>query len=170
MQPTPVFLPGESHGQRSLAGYSQWGHRVGHDLATKQQQIFCFLIWELIVQVFNVIVTEQYIYYMCIFIHMFSIKMFLNEKEIYRTAIRECVCTQTLQSCLTFVTPWMVARQTPLSLGFSKQEYWSGLPFPPPGYFPDPGIEPMSPVSPALQVGSLPSEPVGKPSYRKCVS
>ena len=80
MQPTPVFLPGESHGQRSLAGYSQWGHRVGHDLATKQQQIFCFLIWELIVQVFNVIVTEQYIYYMCIFIRMFSIKMFLNEK------------------------------------------------------------------------------------------
>ena len=37
-QPTPVFLPGKSHGQRSLAGYSLWGHRAGHDLATKQQQ------------------------------------------------------------------------------------------------------------------------------------
>ena len=45
-------------------------------------------------------VTEQYVYYMCIFIHVFSIKMFLNEKEIYGTAIRECVCTQTLRSDL----------------------------------------------------------------------
>ena len=45
------------------------------------------------------------------------------------------------------VTPWTVARQAPLSLGFSKQEYWSGLPCPPPGDLPDPGIQPMSHVS-----------------------
>ena len=49
-----------------------------------------------------------------------------------------------------FVTPWTVAHQTPLSMGFSRQEYWSGLPFPSPGDFPDPGIEPMSLVSRAL--------------------
>ena len=47
------------------------------------------------------------------------------------------------QSCLTFVTPRTVARQAPLSVGFSRQEYWSGLPFPSPGDLPDPGIEPM---------------------------
>ena len=45
-------------------------------------------------------------------------------------------------------------------MGFSRQEYWSGLPFPPPGDLPDPGIEP---TSPALQADSLPSEPLGKP-------
>ena len=46
--------------------------------------------------------------------------------------------------------PWTVARQIPLSMGFSRQEYWSGLPFPSPGDLPDPGIKPVSPVSLAL--------------------
>ena len=55
-----------------------------------------------------------------------------------------------------FVTPWTVARQVHLSMGFSRQEYWSGLPFPPPGDLPDLGIEPVSPVSLALQANSLP--------------
>ena len=49
-----------------------------------------------------------------------------------------------------FVTLWTVAHQAPLSMGFSRQEYWSGLPCPPPGDIPDPGIEPESLVSPAL--------------------
>ena len=58
---------------------------------------------------------------------------------------------------LLFVTPWTVAHQAPLSRAFCRQEYWSGLPCPPPGDLPDPGIHPMSPVSPsALQVDSLP--------------
>ena len=52
-----------------------------------------------------------------------------------------------------FVIPWMVARQAPLSMGFSRQEYWSGLSFPPPGDHPDPGIEPSSLESPALAGG-----------------
>ena len=47
-------------------------------------------------------------------------------------------------------TLWTVARQAPLSMGFSRQEHWSGLPCSPPGDFPDPGIEPMSLMSPAL--------------------
>ena len=59
-----------------------------------------------------------------------------------------------------FVIPWTVAHQAPLSMGFSRQEYWSGLPCPSPGYLPDPGIEPRSP---ALQADSLPTEPPGKP-------
>ena len=54
-----------------------------------------------------------------------------------------------------FVTLWTIACQAPLSLGFFSQEYWSGLPFPPPGDLPDTGIEPTSPVSPALQTDSL---------------
>ena len=56
--------------------------------------------------------------------------------------------------------PWTVALQAPLFMEFSRQEYWSGLPFPSPGDLPDPGIESMSPV---LQADSLPSEPPGKP-------
>ena len=58
------------------------------------------------------------------------------------------------------VTPWTVAHQAPLSMGFSRQEYWSGLLCLPPGDLPNPGIEPRSP---ALQADSLPSEPPGKP-------
>ena len=58
-----------------------------------------------------------------------------------------------------FATPWTVANQAPLSMGFSRQQYWSGLPFPSPGNLPDPGMEPGSP---ALQVDALPSEPPGK--------
>ena len=56
------------------------------------------------------------------------------------------------KSCPTLETPWTIACQTPLSTGFSRQEYWSGLSFPSPGNLPDPGIEPWSPVS---QAGSL---------------
>ena len=59
------------------------------------------------------------------------------------------------KSCLTLVTSWTVARQAPLSMGFSRQEYWSGLTFPSPGDLPDPGLEPGSP---ALQANSLPAE------------
>jgi len=57
--------------------------------------------------------------------------------------------------CPTLETPWTVTRQAPLSMGFSRQEYWSGLLFPSPGNLPDPGIEPGSP---ALQVDFLPTE------------
>ena len=62
------------------------------------------------------------------------------------------------------MTPWTIVHQAPLSVGFSKQEYWSGLPFPSPGDLPDPGIEP---VSPALQADSLPSEPLRKPDQAR---
>ena len=58
------------------------------------------------------------------------------------------------------MTPWSVARQAPLSMGFSRLEYWDGLPCPPPGDLPNPGIDPRSPV---LQADSLPFELPGKP-------
>ena len=59
------------------------------------------------------------------------------------------------KSCQTLVTLWTVAYQAALSMGFSRQEYWSGLPFPSPGDLPNPGNEP---ASPALQADSLPTE------------
>ena len=58
-----------------------------------------------------------------------------------------CVCAWLLCHVRLFVTPWTVARQAPLSMEFSRQEYWSGLPFPPPGDLPDPGTKLTSLVS-----------------------
>ena len=60
------------------------------------------------------------------------------------------------QSFPTLCDPWAVAQQAPLSMEFSRQEYWNGLPFPSPGHLPDPGIEPAFPATAALQVDSLP--------------
>ena len=74
-----------------------------------------------------------------------------------------CVCVHTRSAAVmskSFVTPWTVAHQAPLSMGFSRQEYQSGLPFPPPGYVPDPVIQP---ASPALAGGFFTAEPPGKP-------
>ena len=62
-----------------------------------------------------------------------------------------------------FATTWMVAHQVPLSMEFSRSEYWSGLPFPSPGNFLNPGIEARSP---ALQTDSLPWELLGSPSFQ----
>ena len=61
-----------------------------------------------------------------------------------------------------FATPWMVARQAPLSMEFSRQEYWSRLPFPSPGDLPNPGIEPAFPASPAMAGRFFITEPPGK--------
>ena len=98
--------------------------------------------------------TENYIQYLvinyngqesekehiCIYIHVYV--------HIY-THTR--LHAQLLQSCPTLFDLWTIAQQAPLSMGFSRQENWSGLLCPPPGDLPDPGIEPISPVVPALQ-------------------
>ena len=68
--------------------------------------------------------------------------------------------SEVTQSCLTFCNPVDCTHQAPPSMGFSRQEYCSGLPIPSPGDLPDPGIEPKSP---ALQAEALASEPPGKP-------
>ena len=70
-----------------------------------------------------------------------------------------CACS-VAQSYSTFCNPWTVAYQAPQSMGFFRQEYWSGLPFPSPVDLPNPGIEPGSP---ALKADALPSKPPGKP-------
>ena len=68
--------------------------------------------------------------------------------------------SEVARSCPTLATPWTVAYQAPQSMEFSRQEYWSGLPFPSPGDLPNPGIKPGSST---LQGDALPSEPQGKP-------
>ena len=85
---------------------------------------------------------------------MLNFRLFLYDKYV-------CVCAQMLSHVQLFVTPWTVTHQAPLSLELSRQEYLSGLPFPPPGDLPDPGIELMSP---ALARGFFTTEPPGKPS------
>ena len=88
------------------------------------------------------------------FITVFSRSFPLNHHYLCRVCVRTrgrtCVC-----SIDSVVSPWIMVHQAPLSMEFSQEEYWSGLPCPPPGDLPDPGMRPMSPVSPALQADSL---------------
>ena len=79
--------------------------------------------------------------------HIYLIGLFLKVKSLSRVRL--------------FVTPWTGAHQAPPCIEFSRQEYWSGLPFPSPGDLPDPGVEPESP---ALQADALPPEPPGNPT------
>ena len=88
-----------------------------------------------------------------------------KKKEIYMASRRETIQYKILGAmCLVclFVIPWPVGRQASLSMGFFRQEHWSGLPFPPPGDLPDPGIELASPTSSALASGFFTTEPPGK--------
>ena len=80
------------------------------------------------------------------------------------TACGTLVKVKSLSRVRLFATPWAVAYQAPPSMGFSRQECWSGLPFPSPGDLLDPGIEPGSP---ALRADALPSEPPGKARPRQ---
>ena len=67
-----------------------------------------------------------------------------------------CAVLSRFSPIQLFASPWSTAHQAPLSMGFSRQEYWSGLPCPPPGDLPEPGVEPTSPESPGFQAISLP--------------
>ena len=69
--------------------------------------------------------------------------------------VRACARALVLSHVRRFGTPWTATRQAPLSVRFPRQDYWSGLPFPPLGYLPNPGIEPISPSSPALANGFI---------------
>ena len=81
--------------------------------------------------------------------------MLVTEQQQQHLYVCMHACMLSHFSCIRlFVTPWTVARQAPLFLGFSKKEYWSGLPGPPPGDPPDPEIEPTYPAAPASQVDS----------------
>jgi len=81
----------------------------------------------------------------------FDIKIHID--NLSTTSGTIIVAVQSLSHFLLFATPWTVVYQAPLSMGFSRQEYWSGFPFPPPGDLPGPGIKPMSLMFPALAGG-----------------
>ena len=68
---------------------------------------------------------------------------------------------KSLSHVRLFAIPWTITHQAPLSMRFSRQEYWCGLPFPPPGDLPIPGIKPASPAFPALAGGLFTTEPPG---------
>ena len=92
--------------------------------------------------------------------HEIKIHLLLGRKamtNLVKVKVKSLSCVRL------FATPWTVAYQAPPSMGFSRQECWSGLPFPSPGDLPNPGIEPGSP---ALRADALPSEPPGKPRER----
>ena len=102
----------------------------------------------------------------------------------YTQVVKNTICVYALSDVWLFVTPWTVTHQVPLSMEFSRQEYWSGLPFPFPGGLPDPGIEPVSLWSPALAGRFFTSWAIGealknttvngkkgrKSEYKKCLS
>ena len=77
--------------------------------------------------------------------YYFTTIVLVKESSLY---IQKCELLSRVRLC---VTPWTAAPQAPLSMGLPRQEYWSGLPFPPPEDLTDPGIKPVSPVSPALK-------------------
>ena len=83
-----------------------------------------------------------------------------TKNEVLSTVPGTFNTVKSLSRVQLFATPWTVAHQAPPSMGFSRQEYWSGLPFPSPGDLPNQGIEPGSP---ALQADVLPSESPGNP-------
>ena len=154
-QSTPVFLPGKSHGQRGLAGYSLWGCRVGHDLATKPPTNTT----ESVIHVYTSNPFLRFYSYIGITEYWVEFPVLYSRSLLAFYSYMCCECHAKLfQSCPTLWDPMNVACQAPLSMGFSRQEYWSGLPCPPSGALPGPGIKPRLLRSPA-QAGSLPLVP-----------
>ena len=160
-----LFKELNSHGQRSLAGYSPWSHRVRHDWAhtwwnrnhsgSKTQEGAPLRSNK----------GSSLFSYTC-----------SQPEQVYHCSIP---ISEADDHTLYFVTPniqemvpWIVlqnrhslkrAHQAPLSMEFSRQEYWSGLPCPPPGDLPNPGIKPASLASSALAGRSFTTVPPGKP-------
>ena len=92
--------------------------------------------------------------------HMIIKKQYKVICDSYCLVAKSCLSLFFFLMSNSFATLWTIAHKSPLSVGFPRQEYWSGLPFPSPGYLPDPGIEP---VSPALAGGFFITEPPVKP-------
>ena len=163
---TPVFWPGEFHKL-----YSPWGHKEldMNERLSLHQEVGTLIspfyhidsdrmnnftqITQVREQDFNLTlsVSSQLIYLVTIVLitYIFYLQVSTSRLKV-----------KSLSRVQLFVTLWSIAHQAPLSMGFSRQEYWSGLPFPSPGDLPNSGIEPSSP---ALQAGSLTSELPGSP-------
>ena len=155
-QPTPVLLPGKSHGQRSLVGCSPWGreesnmterlHFHFHALEKEMATHSSVLAW-------RIPGTGEPDGLPSMGSHRVG-------HDWSNLAAAAACCSQSLSCVRLFATLWTVAYQAPPSMGFSRQEYWSGLPFPPPGDLPNSGIKPSSP---ALAGRFFTTELTGKP-------
>ena len=206
-QPTSVFLPGESHGHRSLAGYSPWGrkwvnvtmrlnnnkchikpqHSLFRQLLPGYQDIKSWKwsrsvlsnsLWTNGLQPTRLLCPWDFpgksTRVGCYFLlqelsaydyrEIWLIKLSAKWEALLSNCTEmlglnghqaiPCLCVSQLSGI-----PWTVARQAPLSMGSPRQEYWRGLPFPPPGDLPNTGIEP---ASLRLAVGFCPTAPTGK--------
>ena len=120
-QPTPIFLPGKSHGQRSLVGCSPWGHK---ELDTTERVNNNKSHYTTLQQKPGKFST-------CVQLHL--------KEKLYQTKLEDptsissyprlvCMGAQWLSHVQLFATPWTAAHQAPLSMGFPREEYWSGLP------------------------------------------
>ena len=114
--------------------------RVRHDLLTKPPQI---MKQDYLYHNYKITVNLNGVSRVCVHVKSFQLCLTLCNSMNYSP---EGGGGLVAKSCPTLATPWTVACQAPLSMRFSRQEYWSGLPFPSPGGLPDPGIEPRSPA------------------------
>ena len=126
---------------------SMGSQRMGHDWATSLSLRINYLYKKKKTKILSLLNYEKYLIraWRCLFVGLRCCPV--KRLELKPRAV--------LGPVWLFATPWTVAHQAPLSMGFSRQEYWSGLPFPSPGDLPNPGIEPASLASPALQADSL---------------
>ena len=157
--PTPVLLPRNSHGRRSLVGCSPWG-RWGSDMT--ELSLFTFMHWRRKGQPTRVFFPgESQGWRSLVGCYLWGSTE--HDWSDLAAVAAVYVCVLNHFSCVQlFATLWTEALQTPLSMRLSRQEYWNELPCPPSGDLLDSGIKPRSP---ALQADSLPSEPSGKPRY-----
>ena len=132
--------------------------------------VFQALIFVQMCSVFHCLVTPIILAFLCEKVHTFLVYLsspHVNEFSNCMTVpcvcvcVCVCVCAQLLGCVRLFGVPWTIDRQAPLSMNFSRQEYWNGYTIPPPGDLRNPGIELGSPV---LQADSFPAELPGKPS------
>ena len=143
-QPTPVFLPGKSHRQKSLVGYSPWVTKDQTRLSTKAHIHYQ---WYYIHSPPHATFTPIYLQNFQPF-PTETLYPLNNNSSISSPAAPVVKCRF---SCVRLcVTLWTVAHQALLSVGFSREEYWSGLPCPPPGILLNPGIKTASLMSHAL--------------------
>ena len=125
------------------------------------------ILWVIIPVILWVIIAVNYGVIIAVFVCALLDKLILGKTStrfsfVYRDCVLSCFSHVQL-----FTTPQTVAHQAPLSMEFSRQEYWSRLPCPPPGDLPDPGIEPTSPAVPPLQMDSLLLSPIMALTHNK---
>ena len=143
-QLTPVFLPGKFHGQRSLEGYSPWGHRESNTTEWLSLSSFSLFLFNGLMN--KAAMMAQWTLYGLDNEHLLSkANLTMTTASSWYSSNSDLpgldLWVHARCHVQLFKTSWTVACQAPLSMGFSRQEYWSGLPCPPPGDLPDPRME-----------------------------